>query len=242
MTDRPSVARQNTKFPMRWSTMLGVLAQGAFGALLGFSVAHFGDNIIGNLELSWFTIALLFGMVLLYHLVLLVHECGHLLGGRLVGFRFLLLIVGPLKLVREQHGIQASFNRSPGMWGGLAGSVPPNDHDLRRRMVVMAAGGPLASLVLALLTGSLAWGVSHQTACPPACTSSSTTLVWLLLLFTSATSFLIFLVTSTPSRFGGFVSDGARLLMLRHGGPAAERLCAVVAVQAAALAGQRPRA
>jgi hypothetical protein len=45
MTNRPSVARQNTKSHMRWSTMLGILAQGAFGALLGFGLGcRFGPS------------------------------------------------------------------------------------------------------------------------------------------------------------------------------------------------------
>ncbi|MGK7312515.1 MAG: hypothetical protein ACN0LA_09770 [Candidatus Longimicrobiales bacterium M2_2A_002] len=80
--------------------------------------------------------------------VLAVHEAGHLLAGRLVGFRFLLFIVGPLRVAREGDRVQVGWNRSLSLAGWLAATGPTPDRleRLRRRTAIMVAGGPLTSL------------------------------------------------------------------------------------------------
>lgn len=87
------------------------------------------------------------GLMLLIPVVLVVHEGGHLLGGRFVRFRFHLFVVGPLMVVRTAEGIRARLNTNLSLYGGLAASVPTAFHDLNRRMAVMVAGGPAASLM-----------------------------------------------------------------------------------------------
>jgi hypothetical protein len=145
--------------------------------------------------------------------VILLHELGHVLGGRLVGFRFRLLIVGPLKVDRLGDRLRIGFNRSIALAGGVAASSPDDDQNLRQRMIAYVAGGPLTSLVTGLLflligqftTGALAFAAS----------------------LAGFMSLGIAVVTLMPMRSGGFASDGARLLMLVRGTPEAERWCAI---------------
>ena len=52
--------------------------------------------------------------------VILTHELGHLVGGRLVGFQIRLLVVGPLKIDRIDQRLRISLNRSHAHAGGVA--------------------------------------------------------------------------------------------------------------------------
>lgn len=210
-------------------------------ALLIFSLFPLGGMIVGWLgamatdSLGWsFDIALsgadwaaaaLLVLPILF-LVILAHELGHLLGGRLVGFRFLLLIVGPLLIQHMGGSLRVQLNRNLGLAGGLAASAPDDDHNLPRRMLVMVAGGPLTSLILgalALLSLPLLSGL-------PA----------LLMLLVGAISAAIGVATLIPLQSGGFASDGARILMLLRGGPQVERWCVHALLARLALT-NRPR-
>src|SRR5690606_38658246 len=86
--------------------------------------------------------------VAVYVACIAVHEAGHLLAGRLMGYRPLLFIAGPFRIERVGDAIRFGLNRSIALAGGLAVCVPVGLDDLRRRTLVMAAGGPVASLVV----------------------------------------------------------------------------------------------
>lgn len=213
--------------PKRATRMLGSLlfTLGLFvvGFLSGGWLARITDTGVDvSLSLPWLIVIGVVGMFL----VLLAHELGHVIGGRLVGFQFRLLIVGPLKIDRVEERFRIGFNRSLALAGGLAASTPVDDRNLARRMLIYTAGGPAMSLVFgatALLLqmfadGTLAFGLNLM----------------------GLTSLAIALVTLIPMRSDGFASDGARILMLLRGGPAAERWCAAAAL-ANDLFGRRPR-
>lgn len=163
-------------------------------------------------------------------IVLLIHECGHLLGGRLVGSRFFLLIVGPFKLIRTQQGVRLGWNTNIGASGGLAVSLPSNNEQLPRKMLITTLFGPLTSLLFALVAAMFAFLFRAYL------------IVTGTLAITTALSFVIFLATAIPTGTrGGFMTDGKRVLMLLRGGQAAERWAALAALQLAWIAGQRPR-
>jgi len=164
------------------------------------------------------------------YLALVLHEAGHVLGGLSQRFRFLFLAAGPLWLERGERGLALRWNRIPATWGGVAACVPEDDRDLVRRMAVLAAGGPLASLALALA----AWAGA---ALVPAHSAAA-----VVLSVTALCSGLIFLATAQPfGAGGGFMSDGGRLRALLGGGPRAAREAAALALTAASTAGVRPR-
>lgn len=201
------------------------LAAGAlFGYLIGGALR--GDAPRGQgLQLGE-VLTLIVALPCVLFLVLLAHELGHVLGGALVGFRFWLLIVGPLKVSRLGGRLRPGLNRSLGLYGGLAATAPEDDRDLPRRMAVMVAGGPAASLLLAALGLGLAALLRGWPAG--------------LALGLGGASLMIALATLLPLRSGGFYSDGARLLMLLRGGPAARRWAAAAALSSAYL-NNRPR-
>ncbi len=171
--------------------------------------------------------------------VLLAHELGHLLGGRLVGFRAFLLIIGPFRMERGALGWVWHRNTSLSLAGGMAGSAPADAVNLRTRSGVMVAGGPVASVILGVL-GLLGWWFTDPSNLGPN-TPLARVIASFVLLTVGGTSLGIALVTLVPACTSGFYTDGARLLMLLHGGPVAERDAAIQAVVGASLAGVRPR-
>ncbi|MFV9504937.1 MAG: hypothetical protein AB4911_10280 [Oscillochloridaceae bacterium umkhey_bin13] len=201
------------------AVIVGMASAGAlFGAVVGRWV---GERASTDATSPWL---LLVALVLGLPLAILGHELGHVLGGRLVGFRFLLLIVGPLKVDRVGERIRFGWNRSLGLVGGLAASVPNDDHKLRQRMLVMVAGGPLASLIIG---GSSLLVVTHLVGSAP------------LVVF-AALNLAIAVATLLPLPTAGFQTDGRRLMMLLRGGARAERWCATALATAMTLV-QRPR-
>lgn len=195
-----------------------------FGTSLDAIMAFFGVSFDGANVSPWLLIPSVIFAILF---VLSFHEAGHILGGKLVGFRFMLFIVGPVKLYSSENGIQLGLNRSLAMAGGLGGATPTDYRNLLRRMMVYVAGGPVASFILAVVS------IGAAVISPP-----SLGLVFGVMFIMSL---FIGVATLVPNKFGGFTSDGARLLILRRGGEEAERWAAISALAGASMAGVRPR-
>ena len=104
------------------------------------------------------------------------------------------------------------------------------------RAAVMIAGGPFASLVLAV---AALWAAAQLTAAP-APISAIRAIAQHQLLGTAALSLLIFLSSALPFGVGGFKSDGKRVYELLQGGPHSEQEAAMLVLTTAGLAGQRP--
>lgn len=84
-------------------------------------------------------------------LQLLAHELGHVLAGRLVGFGFLSLQVGPFHLDRSLGRWRLTLRPLELGLGGRAEVWSEDHRRLPQRSAVFAAGGPAANLVVALL-------------------------------------------------------------------------------------------
>jgi hypothetical protein len=150
-------------------------------------------------------LALLPCLPLLYLLVIGWHELGHVMAGRTQGFRFFSLTIGPFSWRREGKRIVFAWNKKINLAGGLALMLPQGEERLAARFAVYAGGGPLASLVLALLGMGLGGLVPAG--------QFTTLLAWVTGLF----SLVIFVATILPFRAGGFSSDGKRILTLLSG-------------------------
>jgi len=123
-----------------------------FGAALGLGVGYLVRGVDFGLSVSIPAAPpLLFGVLAVLFLALAFHEVGHLIGGSLMGFKFMLLVIGPVKLVREGESIQWRLNDDLSLYGGLAASVPMDGHNLTPRFAVAIAAGPLASLFFSAL-------------------------------------------------------------------------------------------
>jgi hypothetical protein len=161
-------------------------------------------------------------------IVLGVHEIGHLIGGLSQGMRFLLLIVGPFGWHASVAGPRFEWNTNVALMGGLAATLPTETGaSLRRQLLVMIAGGPLASLLLAIFAVAAIAYVEPRIAA--------------YCLIVAATSFGIFLVTLIPTRAGGFMSDGMQLIDVWRGGTAVVERSALLRIFAQSMDGVRPR-
>lgn len=163
--------------------------------------------------------------------MLAIHELGHLVAGLLVGFDFSLFIVGPVLVERTPSGtLRLGWNRTPAFFGGMAATYPKTNHRLRARFAAVVAGGPVASLLLAIAAATALHIV------PGSFPLVRVELGWLRLL-----SALVFVGTSVPVPSGAFVSDGLRFLRITRGGPHGDRELALITLACSQLTGVRPR-
>ncbi|MCS6992693.1 MAG: hypothetical protein N2117_03925 [Anaerolineales bacterium] len=220
--------------PQAFETIRKVLKQ--VGVIAFFTLAGLGVGVLlrrldfnpGPLPALSIPQVILIGLAAIY-LVLLTHELGHLLAGKLAGMRPFLLITGPLKVFATQNGLQIGLNRNLSLAGGLAACLPRTTDNLRRQLLIMAAGGPLTSL----LGGVVGMGLFFLL--PPES-------LWKVfgLLF-GVTALAIFIATSIPGKTAGFQTDGGQILSLLRGGADVEQRALLVILQAESLQGVRPR-
>ena len=223
-----------------WSLLLNAVIYGLLfwllaqsrGSSFQFHILRTRD--VGLLGSFW---RLVTAVLLTLFLTTAIHELGHLLAGKLAGLRFHLLIIGPLRLIRKDGQLHLGWHKSSAIFNGLTGSIPDDNRNLPRRLLIFMLGGPLASLVQLLLAGSLffrwqtdvyfinnvAWAVEG---------------IALLAVFGA----IYFLSSIKPGAYyNGQPADGGRIASLLRGGPAAERWCALAALYGADQRGQRPR-
>ncbi|HEX8271625.1 MAG TPA: hypothetical protein VF615_03170 [Longimicrobiaceae bacterium] len=224
----------------RLRTALGALVPLLLGAAVGAAGALWLPSLLPRTSMSGAQVALTCAVLAALLVgVIAVHEAGHLLGGRLAGFRAMLFVVGPFRVERTGTGIRAALNRNLAIAGGLAVSVPQDTRDLRRRTLLMVAGGPGASL----LTGALALGLRGPLglAALPAGAGYGHQLAAIVATVFGVMSLGIGAATLIPGRTGGFYTDGARILRLLRGGPDTEREVAILALMALSMGGTRAR-
>jgi hypothetical protein len=157
-----------------------------------------------------------------------VHEFGHLLGGRLAGMRAMMLFAGPLHLEFNADGTRVLRNRVAATWLGLAVCAPRSEQAASRgSYALLVAGGPLASVLLAAVTGPAAFAIGGW---------------WGGLLFaTAALSLVIGVATLIPVRAIGYMSDGGQLLGLARDDDETRQRLALGALMGQSYAGVRPR-
>ena len=237
--------------PVTFIVRNGLLAVGLTGLGLGMGALLRPDirNALGQVSpISWLWLFPILG------LALAVHEGGHMLAGLWVGFRFLLLVLGPFRLIRGRRGLRLELNPNLLLYGGLTVSQPLDFRNLTRRFATVAAGGPFASLALGLFCAALGYGLPFATT-PPACrdsvqlicrdvlaalTRANAPLV-LVLLLAAFISISLAISTLVPAETSGNLSDGALLLSLSRSDRPAQLRAYLLMLQAAFLAGDRPR-
>ncbi len=217
------------------------LVGGVVGGVFGYGVAKF---LPGLMEVGDFSKLQKLGLLALvapaFLIGILAHELGHIAGGKLAGFRFLLLLVGPCKLQRTPDGLRFGWNANVNLAGGLACMLPEDGTNLRRRMALFIAGGPVASLVLGLGAGLGGWAW-YATFTPMAPPSYAAMIGALGLVITGAMSVALFAVSALPATAAGFATDGRRLAMLTQKGERAEREAALTILVGLAMSGVRAR-
>jgi hypothetical protein len=192
---------------------------------LGWTLASQGStswkppDATGQGSLSWHFAAFLFTLVV----ATAVHELGHLVASRLVGFRPVLISVSLLALRRGPSGWRFGIGRGLGQCLAYATDA----RDLRRRHLVYFGGGVVAGFAFAAISGLVRWtGIV-----PPG------PLDGLL-----AYCFWVGLVLNTLSLVpNGVGSDGFCLGVMRSPGPSCDQFIAAFTCQLLDLAGKRYR-
>lgn len=222
-----------------WRRGFGLLVGAGVGAACGFFGVRAIREVLPEVEAGWLPgVLVLASLPLAFLLAVAVHECGHLAAGLARGGRFLLLIVGPLRLVNTRAGLRWGRNRSFPLFGGLASVAPRDASRIETDFGWLIAGGPLASLVGGAALVALAIGVGNSLPEPVGAWLFG---LWFLVLVMGGMSLGLGLLALVPNRAAGFPSDGARLLSLWRGGPKAAREAALFSLVAMAAGGVRSR-
>lgn len=221
-----------------WKGLLvGLLVGGSFGALmwvawralpqidLGLSENRLAQQLSNAKDILTVWDILAFPVLML--VVLGTHEIGHVFGGLSQGMRFLLFIVGPFSWHASSSGPRFVWNTDLALMPGLAAMLPTRGGASRRQFLVFIAGGPLASLLLAILA------IASASISDPRFAAYFTII--------AGTSLGIFLATLIPVRLGGFKSDGLQIIDVLRGDRSAIERNTVLHVFAQSLDGVRPR-
>lgn len=236
MEDKPQAVSRDTNKSGAKGLLVGVLIGAAISGLLMWATKSLIESSLRESHLVQQLVAAdailtawdLLALPVLILIVLAAHEVGHLLGGMSQGMRFLLLIVGPFGWHASVSGTRFEWNTNVALMGGLAATVPTKvGAALERQLLVLIAGGPLASLLLTILAVLLAGVAEPRVAA--------------YCVFIAATSLGIFVVTLIPVRSGGFMSDGMQLIDVLRGGSAVVERGALLQIFAQSLDGVRPR-
>ncbi len=219
----------------RWLFNLSILAIFLLVALNRFEW-RIRISLAGEASLLNHFGLLVTAVILILLLTSTIHELGHLLAGRIAQLQFQLLIIGPLRLAKGKQGYTFGWQRGNAMFNGMAASLPEEPTDLRRRMLLFAAGGPIASFLLAFVTGMVAYGLNRN-----ATVLGAYLWLWEIVFFTAVVSYFFFLTSMKPGNYQtGHPADGGRMFMLWQNGAEAERWCALVAINSADMRGIRP--
>lgn len=155
------------------------------------------------------------GNIIIIFLVLGIHKLGHLLTGLAQGFRFELFVVGPLGIKREDDKIKVYLNKDIQFYGGVAATLPRNNHPDNDKMFAnILIAGPIASLLLAIILGVLYFLMDFEYSN--------------FLFIGGLMSFGILLATTVPNKTGIFFTDRKRFQRLTSDGPEREIELAVL--------------
>lgn len=201
--DRPPDSRM-------WVTqlLLSVISLAIFLPWAAFSYYALSES--GEVDLAVLTpffFLYSFAIAYAYHYVsILAHELGHLCFGMMAGFKFNFLAVSRVLCVRTHQGIRLRlFKRIAA--GGITSTIPAkvmSQASLKKKLIVMILGGPIASFVLFLCGASLLFFPRVYVTFPP--------LSMVILL--SGLSLGMAVINSLPVKFGHVQTDGSLILTL----------------------------
>ncbi len=212
------------------------LVMALIGGIFGYSMVYlFAPAQEGQLATPLLFKLMAFPCLLLaIFCVIAFHELGHVIAGLLAGFEFRLITVGPFMIEREVGKLRFKWNTNLNTAGGLALCLPKNSDNIIKKFMFFAAGGPLASLLLAVTAYLLTWVVIYDNQIFVSFTYH------IFFSITAVFSLVVFLITMLPMKEGGFYTDGARILNLWRGGYQAKIEAVLLNVTSQLFAGTRP--
>lgn len=158
-----------------------------------------GDNYLGNeLLLTGFVMLLIYAAM---YLQIVIHEAGHLLFGRLTGYRFSSFRVGNFMWIKDGNRLKCKRLTVAGT-GGQCLMIPPDMVEGKLPVVLYNLGGPIMNFVAAALFYILYALMAHDTLLP------------LFFLLMALTGVGYGLINGIPMRLGPVDNDGYNALSL----------------------------
>jgi hypothetical protein len=139
-------ARRKSKFS--WQLLLLALAIGIAAKIFGPSWARMIFQAVGL-----GTVAALSAFWAAFAAGIFLHEAGHLLAAVLQDFEILGASLGPIRAVHF-HG-KWTFQFSGTVLSGSISAIPRENHAWRKRMLLVVAAGPVATLLTGVASGLL---------------------------------------------------------------------------------------
>jgi hypothetical protein len=181
-------------------------------------------------------------------LVVAVHELGHVLAARLVGFRFVMVYIWPFRIARQPRGLRLSL-RVGWQLPGFALCLPVEEGNLLAKLAVYDVGGVGANLLLAGVAGAIASvrGFGYGTflgfgVWPTMVPGTGFSIADTFILTTEFMALTVGLLNLLPVKVGGVRSDGLHLVRAIRAGEAFDQEYAHWLLRGADLArGLRPR-
>ncbi|MBW3130329.1 hypothetical protein [Hymenobacter profundi] len=239
--DAPLTPEQQRKKQKRQTWLALGFVWGIIAVLDGRKWVHSILYKAAILDISWPVLVLgwIIGLPILYWLVIVVHEGGHVVGALFARFQILSFVASWLHVKRKAKGWQIQLRKPAAKLSGMVQAFPTHDRNLRSRYALFIAGGPLANI----LTGALAlYSHSKLSAAPDIIFSvSGYALYKTLLIFgwlSVATGGLNLLPLNLTS---GHIIDGRKLWHLLKGGPVMRQHLGLLYFQNLTYAGVRPR-
>ncbi|MGI8958945.1 MAG: site-2 protease family protein [Bryobacteraceae bacterium] len=143
-----SLESAQTKSKFSWQLLLLAIAIGFVAKIFGPSGARM---IFQNVGLS--TVSALGAFWAAFAAGIILHEAGHLLAAVLQDFEILGASLGPIRAVHF-HG-KWTFQFSGTLLSGSISAIPRENHAWRKRMLLVVAAGPAATLLTGVASGLL---------------------------------------------------------------------------------------
>lgn len=147
--------------------------------------------------------------LLCYFISAIVHELGHIVVGLIEGWKFYLLVIGPLGIrMDENNNIKFYLEKRPTLWGGVGCTLPKeaDDNNIKIWSKVLL-GGPLTSIIMGIIF--LPLGIITKS-------------IVLMLLGAMPLAMGIICILPFPLKTGILYTDGGRWSRLHKGGQEAD--------------------
>ena len=182
--------------------ILFVLIFAGMGVLFGYLsegvLKDFFETYINN-DIFYIQIIniylILFIFILAYFLHIILHELGHLIFGKLTGYRFVSFRIGSFTIIREEGKFKIKRFRMPGTVGQSL-MMPPEKKDGQYPFVAYNLGGVFTNSIVTVITVFMAIYIKEL---------NYTKLIAIL---TSLAGILVIIINGIPMKIGGVANDG----------------------------------
>jgi hypothetical protein len=210
-----------------------------------------GYGAITLLVLLYFAAKWPLFLAVINFLIVLIHELGHVLAATLVDFTCITVQVWRLRWDRERGFLRMRWTRGGEWYAGFVFALPRDMVNLRLRLTILTAGGPLANLLLTVAVIAYAWHLQlppepnhdpiensihsqvKQYYGPPRTDGNNGIAGWGVNQFMIALagySLFMGMANLFWLRTSDGLADGEQLRMLLRGGAASDKACLLAAI------------